>query len=209
MQTINIHAARTQLSRLVDEAAAGEEIIIARAGKPVAKLVALGKVAPAGKRVLGRLAGKLTVPADFGAPLPDEVLELVRRALMRLLLDTHILLWALDDTGRLDSTTRQHLQNRANEVLFSAASIWEIAIKTALGRPISEFPRGGRAGRNRHRFPGTANQCRRRCARADLPPHHRDPFDRLLVAQAMTEPARLYAADRLLPHYSELVQLAG
>ena len=76
MQTINIHAAKTQLSRLVDEAAAGKEIIIARAGKPVAKLVPLAPPS-AQRRVLGCLAGQLTVPADFDAPLPGDMLDAV------------------------------------------------------------------------------------------------------------------------------------
>ena len=74
MQTINIHAAKTQFSRLVDEAAAGEEIIIARAGKPVARLVPLA-TPTARKRVLGSMAGKWTIPDDFDAPLPDDVLD--------------------------------------------------------------------------------------------------------------------------------------
>lgn len=75
MQTVNIHAAKSQLSRLVDKAATGEEIIIARAGKPVARLVPLAP-APAGpKRTLGRLAGQLIVPDDFDKPLPDDVLD--------------------------------------------------------------------------------------------------------------------------------------
>ena len=73
MRTINIHAAKTQLSRLVEAAAAGEEIIIAKSGKPVARLGPLA--APAGKRRLGILAGKLRVPEDFDAPLPDDVIE--------------------------------------------------------------------------------------------------------------------------------------
>ena len=73
MQIVNIHAAKTQLSRLVDEAAAGAEIIIARAGKPVAKLVPLTPPQP--QRKLGLLAGRLTIPADFDAPLPDVVLK--------------------------------------------------------------------------------------------------------------------------------------
>jgi prevent-host-death family protein len=72
MRTVNIHAAKTQLSRLVDAAAAGEEIIIAKAGKPLARLGPL--VGPRGKRRLGILAGKLRVPEDFDAPLPDEVI---------------------------------------------------------------------------------------------------------------------------------------
>jgi prevent-host-death family protein len=71
MQTVNIHAAKTQLSRLVDEAAAGAEIIIARAGRPVAKLVPLTAPQPRPKRTLGRLARRLRVPGDFDAPLPD------------------------------------------------------------------------------------------------------------------------------------------
>lgn len=74
MQTINIHAAKTHLSRLVDAAAAGEEIVIARAGRPVARLVPLREDAARRRRQLGRLAGQLTVPADFDAPLPDDVL---------------------------------------------------------------------------------------------------------------------------------------
>ena len=73
MKTVNIHQAKTQLSRIVEEVAAGEEVIIAKAGKPVAKLVSL-KAAPS-KRQLGILQGKLTVRPDFDAPLPGVVLE--------------------------------------------------------------------------------------------------------------------------------------
>jgi prevent-host-death family protein len=73
MRTVNIHAAKTHLSRLVEAAAAGEEIIIAKSGKPVAKLGPLA--AEKKKRVLGPLAGKYRVPADFDAPLPDELLD--------------------------------------------------------------------------------------------------------------------------------------
>jgi prevent-host-death family protein len=72
MQTVNIHAAKTHLSRLVDAAAAGEEIVIARAGKPVARLVPLEAARP---RELGTLRGKLGhIPDDFDEPLPDDVL---------------------------------------------------------------------------------------------------------------------------------------
>ena len=74
MSTVNIHAAKTHLSRLVEEAAAGEEIIIAKAGRPLAKLVPLVPV-EGKKRRLGLLAGRVTIPADFDAPLPDHVLD--------------------------------------------------------------------------------------------------------------------------------------
>ena len=73
MRTVNIHAAKTHLSRLVEAAAAGEEIIIAKAGKPVARLGPL--VATPRARRLGTLAGILRVPEDFDAPLPDDVLD--------------------------------------------------------------------------------------------------------------------------------------
>jgi len=71
--TINLHAAKTQLSRLVEEAASGKEIIIAKAGKPMAKLGPLGP--GRGKRKLGILAGRGRVPEDFNKPLPDDILD--------------------------------------------------------------------------------------------------------------------------------------
>ncbi len=74
MRTVNIHAAKTHLSRLVDAAAAGEEIIIAKSGKPLARLCPLA--ARSGRRKLGGLEGRLRIPEDFDAPLPDEVLDL-------------------------------------------------------------------------------------------------------------------------------------
>ncbi len=129
---------------------------------------------------------------------------------MRLLLDTHVLLWALGNPARLDGTIRDLLEDAANEVLFSAASIWEIAIKAGLGR--ADFTaRPEQVAREARltgfvELPVSADAAARV---ADLPPYHRDPFDRLLVAQAMAEPARLYTVDALLPPYSELVELIG
>ncbi|WP_291994170.1 type II toxin-antitoxin system prevent-host-death family antitoxin [Candidatus Accumulibacter sp. ACC003] len=75
MRTVNIHAAKAQLSRLVEEAAAGEEIIIAKAGKPICRLVPLA-TATMEPRVLGILTGKLDVPGSFDDPLPDELIDL-------------------------------------------------------------------------------------------------------------------------------------
>jgi prevent-host-death family protein len=79
VQAIDIHVAKTYFSRLVDKAAAGEEIIIARAGKPVAKLVPLAPAPVAQRRLLGRLAGRFTVAADFDAPLPGDMLDAFER----------------------------------------------------------------------------------------------------------------------------------
>lgn len=72
MLTVNVHEAKTQLSRLLEAVEAGEEVVIARAGRPVARLVGLEHAAP--RRRLGLLQGRFTVPDDFDAPLPDEVL---------------------------------------------------------------------------------------------------------------------------------------
>lgn len=74
MLTVNIHEAKTQLSRLIESVEAGEEVVIARAGKPVARLVPLEPTPP--RRRLGSLEGKFTVPDNFGAPLPDDVIAL-------------------------------------------------------------------------------------------------------------------------------------
>ncbi len=71
--TVNIHEAKTQFSLLVEEAAAGREIVIARAGRPVARLVPLAS--PLRRKQLGLLRGKIRVSADFDAPLPDDLLD--------------------------------------------------------------------------------------------------------------------------------------
>jgi prevent-host-death family protein len=73
MSIVNVHAAKTQLSRLLDAAAAGEEVIIARAGKPVARLVPIAEAKP--RRRLGTLTGMLTVPDNFDDPLPEDILD--------------------------------------------------------------------------------------------------------------------------------------
>ncbi len=73
MKTVNIHAAKTHLSSLVEEAATGEEIILAKAGKPVARLVPLEK--PDFRKSFGILKGKIRISDDFDAPLPPEILK--------------------------------------------------------------------------------------------------------------------------------------
>ena len=127
---------------------------------------------------------------------------------MNLLIDTHVLIWALKDPARLDAATRDALEDAENEVFFSAASIWEIAIKARLGRV--DFGHGSAEVARIARatgfvdLPVLADAAVRIEA---LPLHHRDPFDRLLVAQAMAGPFQLITADPLLKPYSELVTL--
>ena len=125
---------------------------------------------------------------------------------MHILLDTHILLWALTEPERLDTATREVLEDPSNVVLFSAASLWEMSIKAVLGRadfrvtPHDVFAEAIGAG-----FTELPVRSVAAMRVANLPHLHRDPFDRLLVAQAMTEPALLYTADAQLQAYSELV----
>ena len=126
---------------------------------------------------------------------------------MRVLLDTHVLLWALAEPHRLDDETRETIESGASEVLFSVASIWEIAIKVALGRAEFAF-KPAEIARTAVEIGFVELVIRSDAASlvAELPPYHRDPFDRVLVAQAMVEPAMLYTADDRLARYSELVR---
>jgi len=122
---------------------------------------------------------------------------------MRLLLDTHILLWSLADPRRLPESAREAIETGDNEILFSAASIWEIAIKAQLLR--AEFGVDTAtiiSAARETRFTELAISAEHAAAVSALPPHHKDPFDRLLMAQAFTEPARLVTADKALAAYS-------
>jgi PIN domain nuclease of toxin-antitoxin system len=126
---------------------------------------------------------------------------------MRILLDTHILIWAITTPERLGSEARTAILDAANEVLFSAASIWEIAIKAALRRRDFGTQPGAVAEEARDiGFIELPVHSRVAARVADLPLIHRDPFDRLLVAQAIAEPAILLTADARLSAYSELVR---
>ena len=129
---------------------------------------------------------------------------------MRFLLDTHLLMWAVNDQTRLDATTRSLLINGENDILFSAASIWEIAIKARLRRADFEArPEEVLQAARTIGFVELPIKADLAVRVADLPLHHRDPFDSLLVVQAMTGPMRLLTADPVLVQYSELVTLVG
>jgi len=126
---------------------------------------------------------------------------------MRLLLDTHIALWAVTAHARMPARATE-LILAADAVFVSAASLWEISIKHALKpahlsisgeQALSEFQAAG--------FSLLAISPAHAAAVDKLAAHHRDPFDRLLIAQAIHEPLRLLTGDRQLAAYSELVQL--
>jgi PIN domain nuclease of toxin-antitoxin system len=126
---------------------------------------------------------------------------------MRLLLDTQIFLWFLADSRRLKPPGRRRIRE-ADVVYVSAASVWEASIKIALGKldvdideVVTQIPASG--------FVELPVAARHAAAVAALPRLHDDPFDRLLVAQAMTEPLHLLTADEVLTAYSPLVELVS
>ena len=124
---------------------------------------------------------------------------------MRLLLDSHILIWLMEDDARLTAEMRAFIAG-ATEVFASTASIWELAIKASVGKLHLDVERlaGLLDAAGIGELPITRQHA---IAMASLPPLHRDPFDRLLVAQAMSEPMRLLTADPQLAAYSELVMV--
>lgn len=116
---------------------------------------------------------------------------------MRLLLDTHALLWFLLNDARLSGNARSLITAPANDVFVSPASYWEIAIKISLGKytleeDFAEFMESQIVENELTLLPITVKHA---AVVATLPFHHRDPFDRLLIAQAMTEDVPLLSAD--------------
>lgn len=129
---------------------------------------------------------------------------------MRLLLDTHVWLWLQTAPERLGDTL-ELAEDPANELLLSAASSWEVAIEWALGKlPLPDPPEvyvPERMATNG--VVALPVSHRHALAVAALPPHHRDPFDRLLIAQAAAEDVTLVTADRALEPYDVDVLLLG
>jgi len=116
---------------------------------------------------------------------------------MKLLLDTHVLLWWLDDDQSLAKGTKERIADGTNQVLVSAASIWEIVIKQSLNKLVipSDFHKQLDAFQNldvtqEHAF-----------AVSDLPAYHKDPFDRLLIAQCIVEGLVLITGDANIKRY--------
>lgn len=125
---------------------------------------------------------------------------------MRLLLDTHIAIWSVSDSALLAPSIKSLLRDPENDVFVSAASIWEIAIKHPLGRRVGQLPFG--AGEALRIFAEVGYLLLsvspdHAAAVETLPMHHADPFDRLLVAQALTEPMRLVTSDPMVQQYGE------
>ena len=121
---------------------------------------------------------------------------------MKLLLDTQILLWAAGQPQRLSAAARKLLSNPRNELLFSAASLWEIAIKNTLGREDFRVePRLLRRGLLDNGYAELPVTGQHAVNIDGLPPLHKDPFDRLLLAQALSEGITLVTSDAQLARY--------
>lgn len=122
---------------------------------------------------------------------------------MRLLLDTHLLLWAAADSERLTTTARQLIGAVDNERFFSAASLWELAIKRALGREDFQVDLADlREGLLANSYQELAVRSAHAISVTHLPPIHKDPFDRILIAQAAVEGMTLLTADPAVARYS-------
>jgi PIN domain nuclease of toxin-antitoxin system len=124
---------------------------------------------------------------------------------MRLLLDTHIFLWAVQGNASLKPRVRRTME-AAEQIYVSAASIWEIAVKSRLAKIeasvidlVEAIEESG--------FLELPVRALHAVGVAELPPYHTDPFDRLLVSQAMVEPLRLLTVDTVLRQYGDLVML--
>lgn len=124
---------------------------------------------------------------------------------MRLLLDTHIFLWYLAASRKLPASIIARIAS-ADIVYVSAASIWEASIKIRLGK-LQADAQDLIAGIASSGFVELPINARHGAIAASLPEYHRDPFDRMLVAQAISEPLRLLTADDVLKQYSELVEV--
>jgi PIN domain nuclease of toxin-antitoxin system len=122
---------------------------------------------------------------------------------MKLLLDTHLLLWAAGEPRRLSKSARTLIRNPDNELLFSAASLWEVAIKRGLGREDfkvdARLLRRGLLDNGYSELPIISDHV---VATESLPLLHRDPFDRILVAQATVEGVTLLTIDSQVSQYA-------
>ena len=127
---------------------------------------------------------------------------------MKYLLDTHLLLWAASGSSRLSKITKELLIDEQNECWFSAGSIWEIIIKNGLGRhDFHVEPSVFRRALLDHGYLEVPIKSEHTIMVSNLPPIHKDPFDRILVAQALIEGCILLTNDAVLKQYPGSIQL--
>lgn len=123
---------------------------------------------------------------------------------MHLLLDTHVFLWWLNDDVQLSKKARLFIES-ADDIYISSASIWEAAIKMQLGKLDVNMELLAQSITSEG-FIELPVSVKHALFVLSLAPHHRDPFDRILISQALSEPLRFLTADQSLQHYSDLVE---
>jgi len=122
---------------------------------------------------------------------------------LKILIDTHTLFWSVDDPAKVSAVAMAAIQPLTNDVLLSAASIWELAIKVGLGKmslslPYRQWMEKAITDLKLMVLPVTVEYADRQSL---LPPHHKDPFDRLMIAQALVERIPIASADAVFDPY--------
>ncbi|WP_397601267.1 type II toxin-antitoxin system VapC family toxin [Silvanigrella sp.] len=124
---------------------------------------------------------------------------------MKILLDTHILLWVLEDSKKLSKKAREIIDN-ASEVYISSVSAWEIMIKVQIGKLDIDLNNIQKIFRESN-FIELSLKLEHILELKNLPDYHKDPFDRMLIAQALNEPLKLITADATVKKYSDIIEL--
>jgi prevent-host-death family protein len=197
--TFNIHQAKTHFFKLIERVRLGEEIVIAKAGRPVARLVPERRRRR--PRQPGTGKGQIVVHSSFYDDLPDDLLDLFEgksEAVAR----HAALLWRIDDDPRMSDRARA-LISHADTLVLSVASVGEIVIKAGLGQleVPPDLQRYLRQQLARNEFELLPVLFEHAVAVRDLPHHHRDPFDRLLIAQSRVERLNLVSQDARMKAY--------
>lgn len=194
---VTVHEAKSQLSRLLKLAEDGETVTIVRCGIPVARLT------PVPPPVARRLGWGCRSSAGFGPAPPDRRRSRsVSFRQMSALLDTCAVLWAARQPERPSPRVRALLLDEHEEVVLSVVSAWEITLKPALGIPdVAGWLRQAARNLQARMLPVRLEHI---AALETLPLRHRDPFDRLLVAQAVAGRLMLVTPEEAIQNYSEV-----
>ena len=200
METVTIHKAKTQLSRLIEKACKGEEIVIARGKKPVVRLVAIE--ADSGH-------AKARRPSRKAQSQDPSSLSRSRRTSwqrgsdpLRLLLDTHALLWWLSDDPALPTSCKKLMASPESNIFVSAVSAWEISTKFRLGKlpSASDLILNFGGFLSREGFSSLPISSDQGVRAGLLPGPLKDPFDRMLIAQALIEDLAIVSNEQALTH---------
>ncbi len=219
---VNVHHAKTHLSKLISAAESGEEVIIARNGKPVVKLVLIEPKKKSRKDIVGSGIGKIWVSPDFylkGSFYDNEIADLFEEfqgtTWLRILVDSHSYVWTKLNDPRLSRKAKSIMRSDEHELFFSLASLWELSLKIRKGqlRTLTSsiaFLHDSLVEDGITLLPIRYEDV---LAVEHLDMHHRDPFDRMLIAPG--DKSRPIHTDQRHRHqalfgdHSHLVRLSG